>query len=312
MAEDAKKLRGTAKGLFTRARNSLLRAIDNDVDIDIVNRRFDDLKRKLDSLHEKHENVLFMISDDTVRAQEETWIEEIDQQFDSAELAQHHFIRSKSMINVIPDYDSNHKEEDQVKQRAFQVRKMEKSVFLKHIQNMEDMISKTSSTDMSEVLRVSQVELKEMFNACKKAHSKFLMSLSDAESSNELLWLDNLQDQMADINVKVASALKQAKTTRDDLKASNLRMERMKMPSFDGNIRDYPRFKADFLSQVTQNVTGDAAQAYALKSCLTNTPYDIVRNVDNDISEMWNRLDEKYGKTSKMIDVIMYEVKSHS
>jgi len=38
--------------------------------------------------------------------------------------------------------------------------------------------------------------------------------------------------------------------------------------------------------------------AYALMSCLSDTPYEIVRNVDDDLDEMWKRLDERYGKTS--------------
>jgi len=91
--------------------------------------------------------------------------------------------------------------------------------------------------------------------------------------------------------------------------SGGLKLERMRMPSFDGNIRDYPRFKADFLKQVVPQTKGDDSTAYALKSCLRGTPIDITKNVDDDLNEMWKRLDEKYGTTSKLTETIMFDVK---
>ena len=49
--------------------------------------------------------------------------------------------------------------------------------------------------------------------------------------------------------------------------------------------------------------------AYVLRSCLTKVPLDIVRYEDDDLDEMWKRLDEKYGKPSKLADVVMRDIK---
>ena len=49
--------------------------------------------------------------------------------------------------------------------------------------------------------------------------------------------------------------------------------------------------------------------AYILKSCLEKQPLDIVKNVDDDLEEMWVRLDERYGRSSKIVDAIMFEIK---
>ena len=81
------------------------------------------------------------------------------------------------------------------------------------------------------------------------------------------------------------------------------------MPSFNGNIRDYPCFKGDFQKQVMPNIRGECAAAYNLRSCLSDEPLEIVRNVDDDIEEMWNRLDERYGRLSKLTDAIMVDIK---
>ena len=81
------------------------------------------------------------------------------------------------------------------------------------------------------------------------------------------------------------------------------------MPVFDGDIRDYPRFKSDFLKQVVPEMKSKDSTAYVLRSCLKKVPLDIVKYVDDDLDKMWKRHDEKYGKPSKLADVVMYDIK---
>ena len=50
---------------------------------------------------------------------------------------------------------------------------------------------------------------------------------------------------------------------------------------------------------------GEQEVAYTLKCCLSNTAFEIIRNVDHELKEMWERLDEKYGKPSKLIDILV-------
>ena len=45
--------------------------------------------------------------------------------------------------------------------------------------------------------------------------------------------------------------------------------------------------------------------SYVLRSCLGSDPATIVKSIDDDISEMWKRLDEKYGDPAKVADVII-------
>ena len=45
--------------------------------------------------------------------------------------------------------------------------------------------------------------------------------------------------------------------------------------------------------------------SYVLRSCLGNDPANFVKSIDDDISEMWKRLDEKYGDPAKVEDVII-------
>ena len=82
----------------------------------------------------------------------------------------------------------------------------------------------------------------------------------------------------------------------------------MSLPKFDGDIREYPRFRDDFISQVVLAIS-NSQQSYVLKSCLSGKPLDIVKKVDHNIDEMCGRLDDKYGELIKVIDCIMKDVR---
>ena len=45
--------------------------------------------------------------------------------------------------------------------------------------------------------------------------------------------------------------------------------------------------------------------SYVLRLCLSSDPAAIVKSIDDDISEMWKRLDEKYGDPAKVAAVII-------
>jgi len=49
---------------------------------------------------------------------------------------------------------------------------------------------------------------------------------------------------------------------------------------------------------------------YVLRSCLAEEPRMIVSNIDDDISLIWERLDERFGKLSKLADAAMHKIKS--
>ena len=110
--------------------------------------------------------------------------------------------------------------------------------------------------------------------------------------------------------------IKQGQTEQMDAKpdlhssfAIGFRLEKMKIPTFNGDIREYPRFKTDFMKQVLREFASAEAAAYALRSCLGKMPYEIVKDIDDNIVETWNRLDEKYGQTSVLADFIINQIK---
>ena len=80
------------------------------------------------------------------------------------------------------------------------------------------------------------------------------------------------------------------------------------MPSFKGDIRNYARFKSDFQRQVEPRSRKEDL-AYTLKSCLIGKALEIVECVDDKFEEMWGRLDDKFGRPSLLVEVIMNDVR---
>ena len=120
-------------------------------------------------------------------------------------------------------------------------------------------------------------------------------------------------NKLSQINIKVATILSEKDVSKGSGGGGGggggLRLEKVKMLFLNGDIRDYSRFNSDFTRQVVPEAQNDYAAAYARKSCLGIVPLDIIRNVDDDLAEMWRRLDDEFGKASKLTDVIMKDIK---
>lgn len=65
------------------------------------------------------------------------------------------------------------------------------------------------------------------------------------------------------------------------------------MSKLDGDLREYPRFKKDFEVEVMSTLNCNTS-FYTLRSCLGKEPLAIVKGGNDDITQMWKRLDEKY------------------
>ena len=87
-----------------------------------------------------------------------------------------------------------------------------------------------------------------------------------------------------------------------------LKLAKVKLPHFDGELRHYPQFKRHFNKQVITQIRAMDA-AYVLRSCLGKEPESLVKSIDNDVQEMWRRPDEKYGDPAKIADVIIDSIR---
>ena len=194
--------------------------------------------------------------------------------------------------------------EDHLKsvERARNKRSINEKVLLGQL----DHILAYMKTELSaSTLQMMQESLKEQFERCKGAHEMLIDVLHKEEIEKEIRRVSVIQSKYLEV-LKMSMDYIDHKAIQQH--GAKLQLEPKKLPKFDGDIRNYPRFKFDFKKYVEPRVVEDCC--YVLKSCLTGKLLqDLIRSVDDDIEMMWKRLDERFGRTAKLVDVVLNEVR---
>ena len=185
-------------------------------------------------------------------------------------------------------------------------KKSMKTIFDTLVKHAHDtMESQSKDVNAPEALRKTERDLDIALADCKALHNTMLELLDHENVEKEIEWIRNMHAHHQEISSRIEAFIS---AKRNDNKAKDkgnpLQLEKIKMPSFHGNVRNYPQFKTDFQKQVIPSINAESAP-YALRSCLGQEPADTVKSVDDDITAMWKRLDEKYGDPAKVADVVM-------
>ena len=311
---DRKQKRATCKSLFTRARNLMVNSIHKGDNLHLVESKYSQLQRRYNAVQEAHaEYVILLEKEGADVTKEEEWIQLVETEFEDAEIEYFELVKSecpKKEDSSGNDPAQKTKSDENAITKMKNIRELERISFYQILENISNTIQNTDINP--EVIKIAVIELKvnlkEQLNRCKQIQVEFVSLLSHDDAIGEMHWLDKLQLSDTEINLQIAEFIS---IHQDDkvCRTTGLRLERMKMPEFSGSIRDYPRFKKDFERRVAPEINSEDALAYALKSCLRNIPLDLVKNVDDNIREMWSKLDEKYGRSSKLVDAVLYDIK---
>lgn len=111
------------------------------------------------------------------------------------------------------------------------------------------------------------------------------------------------------VDSEVVDSEKVSSENKGGSKAS-VRLEKLKPPSFSGNIRHFARFKDDFESIIRPAYDGDSVYiTYVLKKCLLGEAHELVRNLADE-EEIWRRLEDKYGDTIEVVDSVINDLQN--
>jgi hypothetical protein len=166
------------------------------------------------------------------------------------------------------------------------------------------------------------------WESVQEAHDEYTAFLTEEEDiSTAEVWLDEICKRFDDVEVAVGKAMNKSKkklepsitdtkmdsasSTGIKLKETAIRMERLRFPTFEGDIRKYPQFKEEFVDQI-QPHSSTSQLAFILKSYLSGPVQEEINNVSDNYKKMWDRLDQKYGNINKLVDAILYDVKKLS
>ena len=159
-------------------------------------------------------------------------------------------------------------------------------------------------------LRKNELDLTKIFESYKSIHDDIIeLPLEQECTADEIDWIRQKHDQIESCISNQEAKAHAKECAEEHAKENPLRMEKVRLPLFSGSIKEYPQFKADFKKHVMPTISETNAP-YVLRSCLSNEPLERVKNVDDDLKEMWACLDEKYGDPAKVTDVIISEIQN--
>ena len=305
--EEAKSKRTSVKGRFTRKRNFLIKSIESDQGIEVIETNYAKLAEAYDELEGKHETYIELLPVEQSE-EAETWMTGVQEKFNDATDRKIKYVEQITLKERRTREDA---ERQRYIDRARTKRNTAGAVFEASYKSISHALKSKEIPNFA--LRDLQTQIEDEFLECKQPKAELLQLLSNESTEAEMNWIATIQTCYHEIKEKIVVSytnVEEAKGTKQESSASAsfLRLEKVGMPHFDGKLREYPQFKKDFQKQVmTQTRKSDAA--YVLRTCLDGEPARLVKSVDDDIDEMWQRLDEKYGDPAKVPDVIIDEIK---
>ena len=163
-------------------------------------------------------------------------------------------------------------------------------------------------------------DLKLRWERVQESHDEYVTHLTEPEQTDAAEeWMNEIAERFGQIEIEVGRKLRElsveskvqkpsAEVTDAAPVKSIVKIDRMKFQMFEGDIKKYPEFKAEFIKHV-QPQCDKTQQAFVLKGHLSESVRDEVSNVTDNYTEMWERLDQKYGNTGKLVDAILSDVK---
>ena len=201
-----------------------------------------------------HERYLHSIEDETNYDTEDLWLNPSQVTYDQAERSYFMWIKTQE--------SKQHEQSMHVqKQESLQnvkssnlkcVRKMEEITFSGLLQTFNE-LTVAENTDF-EVVECLHHDVKEQFERCKIANIEYISSLESENIDNEISWFSSLQEHyinaMKAFGKLTESNEKQRAVNSNRAPQYKLKLEPMKLPKFQGSIRDYATFKYDFQTYV--------------------------------------------------------------
>ena len=119
MAEEAKRIRTSAKTRFTRKRNEFLKSIKENQGVDTVKRTFAELNEAWNTVEGKHDIYTIHLTEEEVE-QSESWITELQELYNEAADIQTQYMSEQIQIEKKHREELNRQETIRMEQERFQ------------------------------------------------------------------------------------------------------------------------------------------------------------------------------------------------
>ena len=230
--EALKRLRTTTKGRYTRGVNKLNRHIEEKRAslVEEIEELLGDVRRLFDSVMIKHENYIAHEEFTEDLEDSDAWLEEIENTF------------SKTKISVV-----NYKKEKEKENQRTQICNSIKILDVQYRHSVGDLeVAIEEKISVHSIKTNKEIVIKH-FDLLKQSMMAF------AEHSDEAKEAENLTkmlDEYSRVMLLADSALTEVLDANKRQEKSAMRLEKIALPKFDGNIRNFPQFLKDFKTLV--------------------------------------------------------------
>ena len=303
--ESFTKDRTVAKRKFTRLLNNIKTSITAKADQLVLKGRFEELKILWSTVQDKHDRyIASAFGDNEYKVQEEdAWIEEVESRYYQIEA---------EILTYLKSHDKS--KSDDSKRLALMTRQVEEAALRNAMEDASTYLTEHHETMSVNMCNEIKENIRKQYDKCCEVNAVYVSLLKNSdELALGISWLTQLQTLHSKCQQDISKSIEQTPThqssSTSDISNIDLKLERMRLPRFTGEIRDYPRFKSDFNRHVLSKIKDTESASYILKSCLDDSVVEVVRNVDEDLDQMWRRLDDKFGRPSKLADIVIYDIK---
>ena len=171
------------------------------------------------------------------------------------------------------------------------------------------------------------------FEEVEQRHEAYTETIEDDEAyDNEELWMADVQKIYTSVMIKFNAYCISYRPTADETdtpqdspspqastgtsmqqdvnavhQTSSFKVERIKLPRFNGDVRMYHTFKADFLHMMAGKYNKRDAVT-VLRSCLDGKPAEMVQGIGIDYDAVWDFLDTMFGDRRFTADAIINDI----
>ena len=169
-------------------------------------------------------------------------------------------------------------------------------------------------------------ELRRRWDNVQEAHDSYIPFIEEgtAETETDDIWISELADRFDKIELQlgcrmntspVKTEVKLPVTETDKHQSTKSRkivkIESIKFQTFTGDIRKYPVFKYEFKAHIAPLCERDQ-EVLVLKSYLSEEIKEEIMNAGDNSTDIWLRLDSKYGRVDRIVENVLTDVKALS
>ena len=129
-------------------------------------------------------------------------------------------------------------------QRTIMKKKATEAIFeslIEHVKNIIESDAESKNTLMA--LRKTEKDTELALTDCKSGHAKMLEISDRTSAENEIEWIRKIQTRYNETSERTETFTATIENEKKTKQNSPIRLEKVKMPFFDGTIREYSQFK---------------------------------------------------------------------